>query len=284
MIVDVHTHVFASEVLQRRAEFAERDRWFAHLHPPGSRRLATAGRLVSTMDAAGVDVAVALSFGWADQGLCVEQNETVLAAARAAPTRIIPFCTVQPAAGPAAVRELERVARLGCRGVGELFPDGQEFALDDPQVMGPLLEACAALGLCLLVHGSEPVGRAYAGKGQTTPDHLFRLAQLAASVAPQLPIICAHLGGGLPFYELMPDVSSQVANLYYDTAAAAYLYEPRILSHLAAIAPQRLLFGSDYPVIGIQRMIAYAESAGLAPEAHAALMGGNAATLLNLSC
>src|SRR5215207_4655234 len=108
--------------------------------------------------------------------------------------------------GRHAFAERERVARLGCRGVGELFPDGQAFSLDDARIMGPILEVCAALGLVLCLHGSEPVGRVYSGKGETTPDRLLALARLAGAVTPELPIICAHLGGGLPFYELMPDV------------------------------------------------------------------------------
>lgn len=283
VIVDSHTHVFSSAVLQGRHLFAERDRWFAQLHPPGTRYLASPQRLLASMTAAGVDVAVALSFGWADHALCVEQNDCVLDAARLAPGRIIPFCSVQPTAGAAAVAELERVARLGCRGVGELFPDGQEFSLDDSRTMGPILEACAALGLVLCVHGSEPVGRAYPGKGETTPDRLLALARLAAAVAPELPIICAHLGGGLPFYELMPDVRSLAAQLYYDTGAAAYLYEPSALALLASVAPGRLLFGSDYPVIGQQRMLDWTRAAALAEPLHDAVRGGNAARLLRLT-
>jgi predicted TIM-barrel fold metal-dependent hydrolase len=259
-VVDAHTHVFSSAVLQQRQLFAERDRWFAHLHPPGSRRLASPDRLLATMDAAGVDVACALSFGWADAGLCA----------------------VQPAAGPAAVAEIERVARLGCRGIGELFPDGQGFALDDAAVLGPVLEACAAHGLVLVVHGSEPLGRSYAGKGRTTPDRLFALAELCAAVAPDLPVSCAHLGGGLPFYETMPEVQRLAPRLYYDTGAAAYLYDPLALRLVATVAPDRLLFGSDYPVIGMARMLEYVRAAALPPETERAVMGGSAARLLRL--
>jgi predicted TIM-barrel fold metal-dependent hydrolase len=282
VIVDAHTHVFSDAVRQRRHTFAERDTWFGLLHPPGSRYLASPRRLIATMDANGVAVAIALSFGWADQALCAEQNECVLAAAGQYPDRIVPFCAVQPAAGPAALAELERVARAGCRGVGELFPDGQGFAVDDARVMGPLLEACAALGLVLLVHGSEPLGRAYPGKGRTTPDRLAGLAELAGEVAPDLPIVCAHLGGGLPFYELMPDVRRRIGRLYYDTGAAAYLYDSAALAVVANLAPERLLFGSDYPVIGQRRMLGFA-AAGLPEERRAAVLGGNAARLLGLA-
>jgi predicted TIM-barrel fold metal-dependent hydrolase len=281
-VVDVHTHVFSAAVLRRRQEYAARDRWFAHLHPPGSRRLASPARLVAAMDTAGVDVACALSFGWADQGLCVQENDCVLDAARRHPGRILPFCTVQPGAGAAAVAEIERVARLGCRGIGELFPDGQEFSLEDGAVLGPVIEACAAHQLVLVVHGSEPVGRSYAGRGRTTPDRLFALAALCAAVAPDLPVVFAHLGGGLPFYETIPEVQRLARNLYYDTGAAAYVYAPAALRLVAAVAPDRLLFGSDYPVIGVARMLEYVRAAGLAPETERAVLGGSAARLLKL--
>lgn len=282
MIVDVHAHVFSDAVLQRRAEFAERDRWFGLLNPPGTRRLATVRRLVEQMDAAGVDAAVTLAFGWADQALCVEQNDYILEATRAhaASGRLIPACTVQPAAGGAALRELERVAKLGCRVVGELFPDGQGFSLDDRAVLAPLLEACAALKLIPLVHASEPLGREYAGKGETTPQRLLQLAQLAAEVAPELSIICAHLGGGMPYYELMPEVRAAAARLYYDTGAAAYLYAPEALRHACEIAPGRVLFGSDYPVIGLRRMLEFVRAAPLSDPQRDSLLGGTAERLL----
>ncbi len=280
LVVDAHTHVFSDLVLQDRQRYAERDTWFGHLHPPGSRYLASPGRLVRTMDASGVQQAWALSFGWADQGLCEAENDCVLDAARRFPGRIVPFCSVQPGAGSAAVAEIERVARLGCRGIGELFPDGQGFALDDAHLLGPVLEACAARSLVLLVHGSEPLGRSYAGKGRSTPDRLLALAQVCAEVAPTLPVVFAHLGGGLPFYETMPEVQRLAPRLYYDTAAAAYLYSPAALSLVTAVAPERLLFGSDYPVIGMERMLTYARSAGLDPQTEGAILGGNAARLL----
>lgn len=239
-------------------------------------------RLVSTMDAAGVDVAVALGFGWNDQDLCVEQNDYIVAAAAPYAGKVLPFCTVQPLAGPAAVREVERVARLGCRGIGELFPDGQGFSLDDRATLAPLLEACEALGLVLLVHGSEPLGRVYPGKGETTPYRLLQLARVVHEVAPALPVICAHLGGGLPFYELMPEVRALTSTLYYDTSAAGYVYTPAALAHVAQIAPERLLFGSDYPVIGMRRMVDFAVAAELPPAHAAAVMGGNAARLFGI--
>jgi predicted TIM-barrel fold metal-dependent hydrolase len=78
----------------------------------------------------------------------------------------------------------------------------------------------------------------------------------------------------------MPEVQRLAPHLYYDTAAAAYLYTPTALSLVAAVAPDRLLFGSDYPVIGMERMLTFARSAGLDPQTERALLGGNAARVL----
>lgn len=276
MIVDFHTHVFHDEVIFRRAEFAARDEWFGLLNTEGRARLATAEGLVRSMDASGVDVSVVLSFGWRDHGLCVEQNDYVLEAARKHPGRLVPFCTVQPNAGAAAAAEVERCVRLGCRGIGELFPDGQRFAIDDEREMAPLLEACRAHDLVLLVHASEPVGHDYPGKGQTTPDRIYGLLQLAAGIR----LVLAHWGGGFGFYELMPEVRALSSHLYYDTGASAYVYDPHVLSLMARLAPDRILFGSDFPVIRQRRMLEYTRSAGLEEATLAAVLGGNAARLL----
>jgi len=67
---------------------------------------------------------------------------------------------------------------------------------------------------------------------------------------PDLTVVAAHWGGGLPFYELMPEVANLTANLLYDTGASTYLYEFQIFrSVLDIVGSERVLFGSDYPVL-----------------------------------
>lgn len=277
-IVDSHAHVFSPEVVARPETYRERDGWFALLNPGPRPRLATADDLTAEMARSGVDVSVAVGFGWRDQALCVEQNDALIAAGRNSGGKIVPFCTVQPRAGAAAAREVERCAAAGCRGVGELYPDGQAFTVDDLADVGPLLEVCRALQLPILIHASEPVGHSYRGKGGTTPERLYGLLRLAADV----PLILAHCGGGFAFYELMPEVAALTEQVYYDTAAAAYLYRPAAVARLHDLAPGRVLFGSDYRLLSQRRMLRYVREAGLPPEALAAVRGGNAARLLGL--
>ena len=98
-----------------------------------------------------------------------------------------------------------------------------------------------------------------------------------------MPLILAHCGGGFAFYELMPEVAALTEQVYYDTAAAAYLYRPAaVVARLQDLAPGRVLFGSDYRLLSQRRMLRYVREAGLPPEAAAAVLGGNAARLLGL--
>ena len=130
----------------------------------------------------------------------------------------------------------------------------------------------------MLVHGSEPVGHAYAGKGTTHPDALLAFIQRF----PEARIVCAHWGGGLPFYALMPEVGAALASTYFDSAASPFLYESGVFATVAStFGADRILFGSDFPLLRAKRA---AEEARLAlDEGPAAqVLGANAARLLGL--
>ena len=135
------------------------------------------------------------------------------------------------------------------------------------------------LGLPVVVHSSEPVGHQYPGKGFTTPDKLYRLIENFRDNT----IICAHWGGGLPFYALMPEVPEVLKNVYFDMAASPFLYEPGVVSTVAdLVGADKILFGTDFPLIQPQRLLRYLEEAGLEPKAREAILHGNAARLLGL--
>ena len=79
-------------------------------------------------------------------------------------------------------------------GVGELHPDPQGYDIGDERTMAPLMEAARHLGLIVTTHSSEPVGHTYPGKGATRPESLWRFIL----AFPDVTIVCAHWGGGLP--------------------------------------------------------------------------------------
>ena len=178
-----------------------------------------------------------------------------------------------------AVAEIERCADLGARGIGELHSYAQGYRLDDERVMAPIMEIAFARDLIVLTHSSEPVGHVYAGKGTVTPDELCRFIELF----PEAKIVCAHWGGGLPFYALMPEISETLRNIYFDSAASPFLYTPNVFTNAVnLVGPDKVLFGTDYPLISHKRLLAQVESQSLDPETKAAVLGGNARRLLGL--
>lgn len=280
MIVDFHTHVFPPEVIAERDTYCARDDWLAELYGNPRARMASVNDLLASMDADGVDVSVVFPFGWSDPGLAEECNSYLIQAMRDHPGRLIGLASIQPLAGPRAVAEMERCARAGMPGFGELMPHGQGYRLSDTRLLAPLAEAAHALDLFALTHASEPVGHRYLGKGDVSAADLqdFLLA------FPRLRVVAAHWGGGFPFYELMPEVRTAAANLWYDSAASAYLYRPEVFSIVARAAGiEKILWGSDFPLLGQRRMLDYARAGGLAPEELALALGGNAARFLRLS-
>lgn len=280
MIVDFHTHIFPPEVIAARERYAARDPWFGELYGDPRARMADAEQLIASMAEAGVDHSVTFSFGWSDHGLAVECNSYVIEAVKRYSGKLTGLAVVQPLAGSAAVAEIERCAAGGLVGVGELMPHGQGYALSDLAVMGPVAEACLAHDLFLLTHASEPVGHTYKGKGNVSPHDLYTFIQ----AFPALRVVAAHWGGGFPFYELMPEVRAAAVNLWYDSAASAYLYQPEIFANVAAICgPGKALWASDYPLLGQGRMLAYLRASGLDASALALAAGDSAAAFLGLS-
>src|SRR5690348_12450213 len=141
----------------------------------------------------------------------------------------------------------------------------------------PLAEVARAYNLFILTHTSEPIGHLYAGKGDVTPVEL----QAFLAAFPDLRIVASHWGGGYPFYELMPEVHAAAALLWYDSAASLYLYRPEIFTIVARIAgPEKLLWASDFPLLGQRRMLEYVRASGLSDTDLTLALGGNAAMLL----
>ncbi|MBI2869178.1 MAG: amidohydrolase [Chloroflexi bacterium] len=276
MIVDSHTHIFAPAVRENRERYLEADAIFAELYDRKSAKIATAEELVGSMDADGVDISVAAGFPWSSDRLCFEGNDYLIESAARHPGRLIPFCSVPPMSENAAA-EVRRCAGRGARGIGELRLDREWL---DSEPFRRFAQSMVAERLVLLVHSSEPVGHRYPGKGETGPDVLYGLAVRF----PELKIVCAHWGGGLPFYTLMPEVSQALANVYFDSAASPFLYRPEISAEVGRLAGMdKVLFGSDYPLISQRRVLKEIESGALDGTAREMITGGNARRLLGIT-
>ena len=279
MVIDAHCHILPPSFGGRRAEIAQRDATFAALLSNPDARIASAQDLLAAMDRDGIERAVVMGIGWTDQKIAAEANDYIIQAVRDYPSRLTGFCSVNPVWGEPAVAEAKRCAAAGLVGIGELHADTQGVDITDAAAMAPVMDLARSNAMPVLVHASEPAGHQYPGKGSTTPDKLYRFIQ----DFPNNVIICAHWGGGLPFYTLMPEVPEVLKNVYFDSAASPFLYRPEVFSTVAELAGAgKVLFASDYPLMDASRPLEQARSAGLSPEREAALLAGNAAKLLGL--
>ena len=262
MVTDFHTHIVPPWLIHERQPWTNRDATFRELFSDPRARLATAEDLIATMDEDGVDRSVVMGYGWTDIDLARRCNDYIAEAVRSHPTRLIGFGSVNPYWGVNAARELERCALLGLRGLGELHPDTQGFDLGDADTMRPILEVANEHSFAVTTHSSEPVGHQYQGKGRTTPDVLMRFIENARAY-PNVKIVCAHWGGGLPFYALMPEVQVALRNVWFDTAASPFLYDASVYETVSAlVGTEKVLLGSDYPLIRFGRLARQVEEAG----------------------
>ncbi|GAB4265457.1 MAG: hypothetical protein Kow0092_17790 [Deferrisomatales bacterium] len=280
MILDAHTHLCPPEIRKRREAFFEGEDDFRLLYADPKARLVGASELVARLDAEGIDGACAFGFSWNADETTRRCNDYVLEAAERFPGRIFPFACVNPLRGASAVREAERCLARGARGLGEIATYGAGLGPEVRRQIAPLAELCREAGVPLLLHTNEPVGHAYPGKSAMGLAEIYALVR----AHPRTRWILAHWGGGLFAYHLLrKDADEVLAHVSYDTAAGPFLYKPEVYRRFAEIAGiSRLVFGSDYPLLGLERYRRDMDRAGLTAREQEAVLGGNLARLLGL--
>ncbi|MGC8779754.1 MAG: amidohydrolase family protein [Anaerolineae bacterium] len=294
MRIDAHIHFTPPQAVADLAVFAEEEPYWGLLMAGDATHQsiqgwATAERMIEDMDRAGIDRVMLMGEYRQRHEACVERNDQALALLRRWPDRISAFAVVQPKAGQKALDELARCLDAGMAGVGELGPYGQGYRLDDPDFLR-LVEACIRRDVPINLHVNEEIGHFYLGKSTTPLLHYYRLA----CRYPELKLILAHWGGGLLFYELMPEVRRNLRNVWYDTAGSPLLFPTAAIFRAAldCVDHRKLLYASDYPLLLYPRrqtgpdfrpFIAEIDGLGLSAEVYEDIMGRNAARLLGLA-
>ncbi|HVB52823.1 MAG TPA: amidohydrolase family protein [Candidatus Acidoferrales bacterium] len=244
---DVHCHLLPPELRQTPAP-SWQDTWFAACHADAAD-FAAGEEVVRALDGAGLDRAVIFGWPFADPGLLSEVNNYVAREAAASGGRLLGLAMINPAR-PGWEVELARCQSLGLQGVGELNADAQGFALRFEKGLKDALLTLVEMDWPLMLHASEPVGHQYPGKGTASPGRFWELLAPALECSPGLRVCLAHLGGGLPFYAHMPEVLALCRQLWFDTAALPYLYQPGTVSAVdQLLGTGRLCFGSDFPLL-----------------------------------
>ncbi len=278
-MIDVHTHIFPPEIVRQRQDYFADEPAFRWLYESPQATLATAEDLLAAMDTEGVTQSVVFGFPWRRLATMRYHNDYILAAQQRYPRHLIGFACVNALESGAAA-EVERCLAAGCRGVGELAFYQEGLGREIITALAPIADLCQGYGVPLLLHTNEPVGHTYPGKSPMQLGELYELIQ----AFPDLTLILAHWGGGLFFFQLLKKAVAEVLqNVYFDTAASPYLYRPEVYRLAAEIVgPEKILFGSDYPLLKPSRYLRDMAAGGLDAAAQDLITAGNAKRVLNL--
>ena len=277
MIIDFHTHLFSDDTRQNREKYFDGESAFQLLYDSPKSKIVSAEETISAMDEDGVDVSVVFGFPWKNIDTARQNNDAVAEAVSRHPGRLVGFGCLDPAARDAE-KEAERCLDNGLSGIGELafYESGiDEQALDR---LSPVMDLCRERKAPVMIHTNEPVGHHYPGKTPNTLAEIYRLVKRFA----ENRIVLAHWGAGLFFYALLKkEVADALKRVWVDTAASPFLYRPEIYRLAAQIfGAEKLLFGTDFPLLRAKRYLAEIESAGLSDEDRKKLLGENARRLI----
>lgn len=273
MIIDAHTHLFPEAVLQDRDSFLD-DSSFKLLYSDKKAPIADINTLDRYLAGSLTGKAAALGFCWQTEKRCKEHNAFFL---ENRSENIIPFASIPSKPFKYIEHFIKDIANSGFKGVGELAFYNSRFSAKLWNYLERIFAACEENGLVLYIHLNDPVGHDYNGKYSTPFDKLYDLIKNHK----QLKLVLSHFGGGIVFYEQMPEVKEAFKNIMYDCAAQPFLYSPDIYKNTVNIAgSKKILFGTDYPLLKEERYINSIKD-NLKPEDYNNILSNNFLRLIN---
>ncbi len=196
---------------------------------------------------------------------------------------LIPFASIDPAKGRMGAREARRLIEdYGVRGF-KFHPSQQGFYPNDRKAY-VLYEAIAAAGLPALFHTGQTGAGAGAPGGmgiRLKYSNPMFLDDVAADF-PDMPIILAH--PSFPWQDEALAVATHKPNVHIDLSGWSPKYfPPNLVQYTNTLLQDRILFGSDYPVITPDRWLADFAQLPIKPEVRPKVLKENAARLLKLA-
>ncbi|MEP9394873.1 4-hydroxyphenyl-beta-ketoacyl-CoA hydrolase [Gordonia sp. VNK1] len=195
---------------------------------------------------------------------------------------LIPFGSVDPLQGKAAIKRVHRlVDEFGVRGF-KFHPSMQGFEPNDRQFY-PLYEAIVEAAVPALFHtGQTGIGAGLpGGHGIKLRYSDPMLLDDVAADFPDLTIVMAH--PAVPWVDQQISIATHKANVYIDLSGWSPKYFPTQLVRAAnSMLRHKVLFGSDFPVIGVDRWRKDFENLDMKPEVLPLIFKENAMTVLGI--
>jgi uncharacterized protein len=279
--IDVHVHVevdghghysLDDELMDASAKYfrAGHDRTPTLAQIASLYRSLNMAAVVFTVDAATASGHAAIS------------SEEILAEAAEHADVLIPFGSVDPLRGAGAVAQARSLVRdHGARGF-KFHPSLQGFAPNDTAFY-PLWAEIESLGVPALFHtGQTGIGAGLpGGRGIKLRLSDPMLVDDVAADFPGLTVILAH--PSVPWAASSISIATHKANVYVDLSGWSPKYFPADLVRAAnSFLQDKVLFGTDYPVLTPERWLKDFESLEFKPAAKAKILKLNAVTVLGL--
>ncbi len=193
----------------------------------------------------------------------------------------IPFVSIDPTRGPEAVREAKRLVAAGARGL-KLHPPLQQFFANDP-IAYPLYEVFAEAKLPVLFHtGHSGIGTGMPGGGGIRQKYgnPMTIDDVAVDF-PDLKIILAH--PSFPWQDEAISVCLHKPTVYIDLSGWSPKYfSATLIQYANSLLKNKVLFGSDYPLLTPDRWMADFEKIGIKDEVRPLVLKENAVKLFGL--
>lgn len=278
MIIDFHTHIFPSFFRDRKDSLSGEPGFMSIYNSPKAKVIGVR-QLINNMDNEGINRSVIFGFPWDNYENFKRHNDYIIEAVTRYPERLIGFSCFSPLSKDGA-RESERCLRSGLSGVGELALYRSNLSSEVFNALEEVMNICCKFDVPLLLHVNEPVGHEYPGKVPVNLGQVYAFIK----AYPFNKIVLAHWGGGLFFYTIMKnEVKDVLKNVWFDTAASPFLYTPDVYRIAVEFTdPEKILFGSDYPLIKPQMYFNEMLSAGISDSSIMQIKGLNAVELLRL--
>jgi len=209
-------------------------------------------------------------------------NEEIADAAAANPDVLIPFASVDPARTDAVERARRLIEEHGVKGF-KFHPNLQEFFPNDHSAY-PLYELISAAGLPALFHsGHSGIGTGLPGGGglRLKYSNPMCLDDVAADF-PDLQIVLAH--PSFPWQDEAISICLHKDNVWIDLSGWSPKYfPPQLVQYANTQLKNKVLFGSDFPLITPERWLADFEQAPFKDEVRPLVLKENAVRLLGLA-
>ena len=221
--------------------------------------------MLQAMDAVGIDQSCVFNIFHADG---TTANDSTAQFVEQHPDRFIGFAYVSPLMPRRMMPELERaVDQLGLQAI-KLYPPYTLFPLDNP-IWDPIYDFAHQRGLVIIIHtGTEPTAH----------------PRFLSQVAPRYPgaiFVAGHAGNVEPFRSQAIRAAQECPNVYLETCSS--FRSPGVIEELVQNAgADRVLFGSDTPLMDPRSQIGKIITAAISDEAKRLILGENARRLLGL--